>query len=49
MLGNDFKIIQISTKAQTKDCIQKLRESEFFFASLVILSIPFPITKNSIN
>ena len=31
MLGNDFKFIQISTKTQIKDCIQKLRESDFFF------------------
>ena len=30
MLENDLKFIQISTKTQTKDCIQKLRESEFF-------------------
>jgi len=49
MLGADCIIIQISTKASTKDYFEKLRKSAIFFASLISNSIPPPPPPPQLN
>jgi len=49
MLGNAYKIIQISTKTQTKDYTQKLKESEFFLLHLSSLSLSPQLNQVSVN
>jgi len=48
MLGNDYKIIQISTKHQPKIILRNSENQISLFASLIILFIPLPTTKSSI-